>query len=770
MQESLQYHTAMETKQAVVDERGATRTFVLTCILACLLTMVMLFPLLIEFISETSDFFGSTWQLDQSEVESIMAGIGPAGISWYQTVCVLIAAMLFYLCLRNSVRMHWLVLVLTAVGMMACGYHMSRHYNNLLICGSWFAASVLGLAIMHAAGSHDMIRRCVIAGMVAILLPITLEACWYVLVDHPNTVDMYLANEHSIIAGRGWEIGSAEHIQYRRRLMGGDVIGVIGLSNVFGSVVAGLTILAGSLAVGFLRTNKNKVKWDSLLCGLVTIGGILTVILTQSKGAVLALLIGCGIFTLSMIIIKYRGGYIRYLPLLSVAMLIMVMAVIWFRGFLGPPNDWEGERSLLFRYHYLQAAKRIVLSDPPDSLVYGVGPDGFKKAYLWAKNPINPEEVPSTHNVFADYVTMLGLGGWCFAAVLVIFLVKSGWNLKQYEPRLEPDEQTAISAANQRVLVYLALIITSCLFGCQYYLLYPQLWWGNAAIWSIQATVFFLIFTCLSKRQTLMSVWTKAGLFAASTSILTHNMLEMGFYQPSSTVFLWSFIAFAAVGSGRASAVTNNRPINYPTSLVFLTVLAIAMVTVSYYSIPVTRYQRLLRAAPCKPELLDKAAVIYPLDESVLKDRISLRLMHARVLASPENVKISPMRIEAQILNAKSILEQAENDGLAELTYRRYLAHIDTLAGDLLGSEFYLEDAAENYRQTLLLDPYNVTMHLDLADLYWKLGQYENAEKCYRESLHLSDLNYLDPARQLNQDRRHGIEQKLHELESRSNQ
>src|SRR5690606_11618084 len=81
----------------------------------------------------------------------------------------------------------------------------------------------------------------------------------------------------------------------------------------------------------------------------------------------------------------------------------------------GVAGEKIGELSLLFRWFYLQGSARIIAEHP----WLGVGPAGFRDAYLLAKPALSPEEVTSPHSVVFDWMSTLGvLAGGAWAVLL----------------------------------------------------------------------------------------------------------------------------------------------------------------------------------------------------------------------------------------------------------------------------------------------------------------------------------------------------------------
>src|SRR5690606_14992553 len=95
----------------------------------------------------------------------------------------------------------------------------------------------------------------------------------------------------------------------------------------------------------------------------------------------------------------------------ALAAVILPLAAIALRGLLG---ERLGELSLLFRSFYLRGAIAIIADHP----LLGVGPAGFKDAYMLAKPAIAPEDVTSAHSVLFDLGATLGLAGLAWIALL----------------------------------------------------------------------------------------------------------------------------------------------------------------------------------------------------------------------------------------------------------------------------------------------------------------------------------------------------------------
>ena len=96
-------------------------------------------------------------------------------------------------------------------------------------------------------------------------------------------------------------------------------------------------------------------------------------------------------------------------------MLQKIQFVAQLRGAFG---ERISELSLLFRWHYLVGAARVIADHP----WLGCGPAWFKDAYMLVKVPINPEEVESPHSLLFDWAATLGVFGLAWAALWLAWL------------------------------------------------------------------------------------------------------------------------------------------------------------------------------------------------------------------------------------------------------------------------------------------------------------------------------------------------------------
>lgn len=686
---------------------------------------------------------------------------GPTGAAWLHVLAVVAAIAAVAVGRWCGGPVHWFSVLAVAAGMTACGFHMTRSYPNLIQGGAWMGAAALGLGALHL-GRHALARRWMAAALVAILLPIGLQAIWFVIVEHPMTVEHFHANDQAILESHGWQSGSPQHQLYIRRIESPDAIGSFGLSNVLGSIVAGLTLLSLASALGAHGILRILMLGISLF-GLIVVG------LTRSKGAVLTIPAGLVLIGLCTVI-KLRPGWRIVLPIAAMSMIMVAVAVILVRGSLGPPPTQAGERSLLFRFFYAQAAVRMVALEP----VVGVGPADFKSHYLQQKNPLSPEEVQSSHNVLLDFGSMLGLGGWAWCVLLISWVIAAARGVG----RPAVTERSAGFGLDDRVV---AGGLGAVLFITQYIVLWPLMRYlvEKVLLWLTGLAGFVLILWQLARADAIARYWQVAGLFVAAAMVLMHNQIEMTFYHAPSSGMVWLMVALAAGAAmpGSDDSVASHmaptsqsamhiRRIMAPLLLV-VSGIAVVVAMVFGYALPVTTYQRqvgqvadVLRDRPLPEAIqqIDTVARMMPDDLKLLRWRVILRLQLAEAAVQNNHSDMARMILD----QASALLAATRGHSLSLAALHRYRGQVQMSYVELLGDSSRLDNAALAMESLIAASPYDLLAHIRLAELYQdRLDRPKRARELYQRALELDAQSYLDSAKCLSGLERQQIEQRL---------
>jgi hypothetical protein len=699
-------------------------------------------------------------------------GFGPAAAAIMDWLSVVALGLAVLDSMWRGRRVAWALVSLWLVGAGFAIYQGGIESESLRIGGHWIGAMAVGLAAMHLA-SNLACRRIVTAAALALLVALAGQGILQ-FIDHPRTVSDFLENRDKILLERGWEPGSIEAVQYEKRLEQREATGRFGLSNVYASVVMTLTILATGLATAALRRSGSVLAPVTVaILGLTALG------LTFSKGAVVAMAGAIGGIATGWIVPKAPRKW-SWVALLIVGAGVGAVAM---RGWIGPPDSHEGERSLLFRWYYWQAAARMVAEQP----VAGVGPGRFQDVYVVDKNPLNPEEVADPHNVFVAFIATLGLGGAAWSLVLLGMLWRTGIALAHSSPR---DGQADVAAAplpEQRQSTgpaAVALIAGGAIFSIEYaVMLFPfgavglliafiagvvgamgvAAWRGaikgsdgrpvsfgrplgaglmavamlgplvlrELGVWWLGAIGFVAMTAWAARSSLLVSQPMRVALFAAACAMLLHAQIEMSITNMMAGPLLLSVLGLAAAVESRPAA-------RAPQWLALAGIVALAMVMTWTHVWTIGWQQRQLRAAY---ELARAGRNPIALLEGTQQDwspNLQALRFTAHYIAEQQSADAALEYLEGiRERGLRPALVWNLDSGIAETAYR---------ATD---NRAYLRRAFESARKGLEFDPFNILAHVEAGDLAWELGDRTEAKQLYERALELHGLARLIPHKQL---------------------
>lgn len=705
-----------------------------------------------SLISISPDLY---WASDpRSELsQTSITELGPTAIMWLNVTSVALAALALLFHALKQKKVSFLACGLALVGIAASFYHIPRHAESLWRCSIWIAAVSTGVAMMHLA-QHERQRRMIVAGLMALIVPLAAKAIWYVTVDYPDLVKMFTDQMGEILHSRGWAPGSPQALMYERRLRSPDATGYYGLSNVFGSILAALTLLSMTLAAGWLSARRWSRAVLPLLLGSAAIVGVS---LTLSKGAAGVTLLGLLLLT-AFWKLRHRLFGVRVMPFIAIVCVMGVCAAVLIRGAIGPPKTAEGERSLLFRYQYWQAAVWMMADPaaPPLRRVLGVGPGNFQSLYSFYKNPLNPEEVTSTHNVEIDFAVMLGLGGIVWVVLLVWWLFRSfrgavmGFREESVESSRPPPLEIRISDLLWAGGLGLAV------FGTQYIYLREMLSFLPAIVWIVSAAGFVLVMSLFLSPGVMKEQWIGPALAMAALVLLIHSQIEMTFYHQGAVILAFMIVGAAA---GNITSKSSRMKWYWVNPLIFVIV---AVVLIFAAAIPVTQQQRDLRDAASALQknriaqaqsLLRQASDVLPTDP-----RPAVEIMRLSLEEASREADNGDLQQAGKLLDSVLVEWRLPPAVLDDFSFQRTQAQIVKSIGRFLNREQRMREAVSLWQRLTQRNPYNLSDRLHLADLLWQLGDLSAAREEYQRVLAMNAQTYLDPLRQLSEEKRMLVE------------
>lgn len=668
---------------------------------------------------------------------------------------------------------------------------------------TWAAAMAAGVAAMHGARDARL-QRVAGAATLSFVAMLVAKGVLDVFVEHARTVADFEANREAFLAARGWSADSAMARTFERRLRQPEATGWFGLANVYASFAgAGLAGLAGVAAVAWRAARGRSVS--SGAAGLVTLGAgaaALGVFLAGSKagyamaavGAVLALAAVLAPAKARVLLAGRRGG------LVALCVMGMVLGAVIARGMAG---EALGERSVLFRWFYLQGAARVIAEHPG----LGVGPDGFKQAYMLAKPALSPENVESPHSVAFDFAARLGVLGLAWAGLFFWWVARAGRTLVSEKPAIEAGGGLRAEAWLACGAAAVATLVSAWaeMEGAT-----PEAAAARAAgiaAWMV-VTVAFLQVARTSP------AWI-AGLAGAAVALGAHGQIEM------TPVFAGSgALCMIMLGTAGAPMATTRSSRRWPGAAAAAVMLAVGLGAARGVVLPTARWERSLGAgaeaarplAEIRARLTavsmgqgadgdsvqriaaDVAAAMgraVPRDqrgfEQLLADYSLWRMDeafgmlegltvggHPGTLEAASRLALSRGAVEAQAPRGDEERQRIYVSGQGELgeqlafrvTERHpgrasgwgWLGTVRSGRAMLEGDRGHLARAVEAWERAASLDPHSLTFPMLILEGLEKLERTEAARKWAARVLEINERLRLDPDLQLTDKQRRRVE------------
>lgn len=376
---------------------------------ACLVALVMLRA------SVSLNVFPG-WDMDPMSMATPMVGLGPTATLAIDCALLTLAGAVIALSSPLVGRFPLIELVLFLGGASAVAWHglISKHASqeHFLVGMSWTGAMAVAIALAHTA-RLESVRKTGSAIALGFLGALAFKGAMQVWIETPETIESYKANRNAILASHGWAPDSFAARTFERRLYDSAATGWFGLSNVVATFgAAGIGVFAVLMA-------REPGRNARTLAGISLAVSVLCVWLAGSKGGWAAACVGVAVGFAGVLIAR-RSRLTGAMLLLAVP--LVTVGAVAARGIVG---ERIGELSLLFRSQYMAAAAKVFTRNP----IEGVGPAGFKDAYLLAKSPLSPEEVSSPHSLLFEFAATLGIGGIAWGILWLTLVAMAGANL-----------------------------------------------------------------------------------------------------------------------------------------------------------------------------------------------------------------------------------------------------------------------------------------------------------------------------------------------------
>jgi len=616
-------------------------------------------------------------------------------------------------------------------------------------------------------------------------------------------VERFEADPESILRAQGWAPGSTNAQLFERRLRQAEATGWFGFANAYGSMMAALVPgLLGVCIAGFASARRGeRQSGEPGFVLLLALGALVGLALSGSKGAWGAGVVGVALLGMLIARPKLPGAVTRSLPVVALALPIFVLGLVVVRGLIG---ERIGELSIYFRWQYLTGAVRIVADHP----LFGVGPDGFKDAYLVAKPPTSPEEVESPHSLFLDWVSTLGVLGLAWVMAWWLWLGEAAGKLRERPTEAQHENESADRRPEWLWVagVVLASVVTSQIIG-----------WRNAApterFLVPLAGLVWLCGTMVVARLLARGALRlgSAGLVCGAVALAAHSMIEITPVLPGAAglaIAIWALGASPETGQGRSSRAR--------LAPVWGVLPLIGAVTILVFGVlPAQRWQRHLHSGADEVRLIGEVAGLsgdptdgafaradaerliravaarydapLPSTEAEVEDLLArlrrdsldgaigaLRrvvevgvaierslVLVARLEPQPAGAAMAMGELTKAMRSGQAALAGAEREtDLAPRSAGAWgrLGAMHRALAEMSGDQTHLREPRRAWRRAAVFDPHGLSPPRNLARLSAALGDAEGAARWARRALEVDRNLRLDPLKGLSEREREEME------------
>lgn len=704
----------------------------------------------------------STWfDVDPLRSPGAVEGLGPAGSLALDAMLLASAAAVLLGRVCAGRGLDRVAVLLATIPVPFVVWHgagdLEQIWRGTTLVAAWFAF----VAALHLRDLPQE-RTLLAAGLLAAAVPWLARGAEQWFIEHPQVVAHFEAHRAEVLASFGWaEDGEAARL-YERRLRQREMSAWFGLSNVWSAAVAACAVAWTRLAAA---TRGRGLEHGTIaVAAAIALACVVGVIANGSKGGIAALLAGLAFAWLAP-----RLGPPSRLALVAIPVGLLAIVA---RGVL--PEGLLGERSLLFRWHYLQGAWRTLLEHP-----LGVGPAGFQEQYLLVKPVRSPEVVQSAHSMWPDAFTAVGYaaGAWLCLLGRGLWRAPGAIDANPESPALRP-LPTLLAATALAVAV--GAIAAPASLGVESI----GRWVGVVAMPIVGLAGWTIL-------RTVPAGVVSTTLAAAAFTLLLQGQIETTFFNPGATAWALLVVGLAGgavvpAGGAPADESTPSRP-NSPASPARVSAVLLvgvpAALAVAVLIGPLPRAldaERTLAAAASPLEELARGgdAVEQATPEAIVDARRTAieRLERLAVSASPAATRAASLAIEQRILLVATLPGMARRDAAlaavaaADAAVERFGVSPRRLSDRVRAlralratdpAAVSATRLAEAISAAIETQPQSVPLHLDLAEARLESGDSEAARRAWRWALKLDAALALDPLVQLPEARRREIEARL---------
>jgi len=695
------------------------------------------------------------FDVDPAVAAGRLAGLGPGGSLALDGLLLLGCAAALWGEARSGRGVRWPLLALALIPAPILLWHGYRDLGDLWLGSTWIAAMVTAVTVAHL-GRDRSFRIALLALLLAVIAPVLVRSAGQVTYEHAEKLADFDRNQARFFAAQGIDPESPSAQIFQRRLEHRNPQGWFATTNVLASMLA-LSLIA-LIGVTIAAAQANLERGWAAATGLLAIAAAAALWMCQSMGALLATAGGLSVLLVPMTVPVLLRLFERWGGAIVIVAIVAALTGVLVRGTL-LHEDFAGDRSLLFRWHYMVATVRMVAEAP----LTGVGSDGYQQAYTRFRVPRNPEEVTSAHSMFQDWIAGAGLWGAAWIALVGILAWRAGCRFGA--PGHMPD-QVADKAVGRAILSAAVGVAAIGLLGAMTVEVMVTADPLTVLLRVLGAGLYVAVAMLLAKIMAASpSRWLEWSLVGAASTLLIHGQVEMTFAQPGAAVWAMAVLgAIAAPGHGRSGGRARAGGGAAAAAIVLLS----AWIAVTG-AMPALRQQaRLSAAAAALADLPADTAVV-----TAQRERAVALLVEANVLM-PTNpfplehasrqamlaamLRTGPARVEG-LHAALALTERSShtNRGLMISTRTSILARLARETGDSQWGALAISEMS----RLVAIDPHGNETWRRYGNLLWEFGDRDEARAAYKRALESDGQLELDPLKQFPPVERREIEARL---------
>jgi O-antigen ligase len=588
---------------------------------------------------------------------------------------------------------------------------------------NWATALVLLWSTSQLVRSWLRLR--IVAGVVfGLLLVLVAEGYWYRFLDLPDFQRMWHEQQDQLLRQRGIEPGSREAVQMAKNIESGEVRGFTVSRNTFAAELVLLGIITAGVAIQRRADGDEWVFVMPLLAALL-LAIVLLYLYVRSKTAYLTPVMAA---VLLVAVWRWRDLLARRAKSAywtGVGGFFLLVAAVVGHGL---KHGTLVHSSLTFRWQYWVGAARLFTHH----VLLGVGWANFGPRYLAFRLPVAPEEPKDPHNFLVRAFVELGVIG---GILMLVWMLRLWWEWTRSVTPVEERDRSTGEAYGWRMLIRLIGTVT---VGGIVVNAFASLDWNQSSAWVIlelfRRGMFLLLLVggmaivCIQRRESVQldqrpAPWLLYALLIGLGLFLLHNLIDFSMFEVG-PMFLFALLAGSALGV-RTPARAPSPSGGWAAGAGLIGGVIGCFVVAGAFVAPVVSAESLAAEADDAVRHGNAVAASQKLWDAFHK--VPFNGDYAfRAAAALQLAQGNPLTIR-QMLEAATAADPSSG---------KYWLGRAVFESDFAGT-------ASDYRRAIDLDPNNVSLRIEFADLLVKNGKRIEAREQYVRALELN--NQLAP-------------------------